>query len=146
MSEREEVWESSFMTTRRLSERIERELKTARGISLPEYNVLVQLARAGDAGLRPGALARQVVLSPSRLTHTLHRMRDRGLVKRARCDTDARGGVITLTAAGHEEFRASARVHCDIVHRLVLDVLEPGDTQALAGVFGRIGARLDEDD
>lgn len=145
MSARGEAWESAFTTTRRLSDRIERELKAARGISLPEYNVLLQLSRAGEAGLRAGALAREVVFSPSRLTHTLHRLRERGLVERSECRSDARGGVVTLTAAGRTEFEAAARVHRAVVRGLVLDALEPGDAEALSRIFGRIARRLDED-
>jgi DNA-binding MarR family transcriptional regulator len=146
MSSRGEAWETYFTTTRRLSDRIERELKSERGISLPEYNVLLQLSRAGGTGARPSALSREVVFSPSRLTHTLHRLRDRGLVQRSACDTDARGGVVTLTEAGAAEFEAAAQVHRAAVRRLVLDSLEPGDTEALGRVFGRIARRLDEED
>jgi len=146
MSTRGEAWETYFTTTRRLSDRIERELKTACGLSLPEYNVLLQLSRAGTPGTRPSVLAREVVFSPSRLTHTLHRLRDRALVERSDCTTDARGGVVTLTPAGQAAFAAAADVHRDVVRRLVLEDLDDAESDVLHRVFGRIAARLEAED
>ena len=142
---RAQAWEAYFTTTRRLEDRIERALKTSRGLSLPEYNVLLQLWRAGEAGARPTALAREVVFSPSRLTHTLQRLGGRGLVARTAYESDARGGLVTLTEAGRAEFEAAADVHRRVVRQLVLDDVDEEESAVLARVFARIGHRLDEE-
>lgn len=139
------AWEAYFTTTSRLSERLEREIKRHCSLSLAEYNVLLQVSRSGEEGIRPATLARQVVFSPSRLTHTLHRLQERGLVERRRCETDGRGEEIHLSAQGRTGFAAAAGLHRDVVRRLVLDDLVPGEEAVLERVFTRIAHRLDED-
>ena len=51
------AWETYFVTTARLTNAIEAELKAKCHVTQPEYNVLLQVARAGDEGIRPSALA-----------------------------------------------------------------------------------------
>lgn len=145
-SSRGRAWEAYFTTWSRLADRMERELKAAAGLSLPEYNVLLQVHRAGEDGIRPSVLAREVVFSPSRLTHTLHRLGDRGLLLRRECATDARGGLISLTPSGEEHFATAAQVHRALVRRLVLDDLGEDEAAVLRRVFSRIGAALDAED
>ncbi len=136
------AWETSFTTTSRLSTRIEHELKAACSLSLPEYNVLLQVSRAGDKGIRPSSLAHEAVFSPSRLTHTLHRLGDRGLLERRECPTDARGGVVLLTDEGAHAFVEAAEVHRRLVRRLVLEGMTPEESEVLDRVFTRIAHRL----
>lgn len=142
---RARAWEAYFTTTSRLADRLERRLKAGCSLSLPEYNVLLQVQRAGSGGIRPSALAHEVVFSPSRLTHTLDRLGRRGLLERRACDTDGRGGQVHLTPAGRSAFDEAARVHRALVRDLVLDDLEPGEDEVLERVFTRIARRLDED-
>lgn len=140
---RARAWEAYFTTTTRLSDRIERDLKARCALSLPEYNVLLQVSRAGAGGIRPSVLAHQVVFSPSRLTHTLKRLVGRGLVERNACDTDGRGGQVSLTPEGTSVFGRASRVHRDLVRELVLDDLQAGEEAVLEQVFTRIARRLD---
>jgi len=142
---RARAWEVFFTTTSRLSDRLERGLKDHCSLSLPEYNVLLQVSRAGDTGIRPSVLAHEVVFSPSRLTHTLKRLVGRGLLERRSCDTDGRGGQVHLTREGGTTFDHAARVHRDLVRQLVLDDLGPGEDEVLGRVFSRIAHRLDEE-
>lgn len=139
------AWETYFTTTSRLSTRIDRELKTACSLSPSEYNVLLQISRAGEKGIRPSTLAHEVVFSPSRLTHTLHRLGERGLLTREDCPTDARGGVIMLTDEGGRAFAEAAEVHRRLVRKLVLDGMTDEESKVFDGVFTRIARRLEGD-
>lgn len=139
---RGEAWEAYFTTTARLQARMESALKGSCALSLPEYNVLMRLARAGEEGVRPGVLAGDVVFSPSRLTHTLARLRDRGLVERRACDTDGRGGVVSLTSAGRDLFERAADVHRTLVRALALEGMSAHEAEVIDRVFTRIAARL----
>ncbi len=141
--QRGRAWESYFTTTTRLTVCIEAALKRTCHLSMPEYNVLLQTSRAGDQGIRLGALAREVVFSPSRLTHTLKRLCDRGLLERTPCAEDGRGAILTLTPAGEELFASAADVHRELVRSLVLNDLEPGEAEVLERVFNRIAANVD---
>lgn len=139
---RGEAWEAYFTTTARLQARMEAALKASCSLSLPDYNVLMRLDRAGADGLRPGVLAGDVVFSPSRLTHTLRRLHDRGLVERRACDTDGRGGLAALTPAGRELYQRAAGVHRTLVRALALEGMTPEEAEVIDRVFTRIAARL----
>ncbi len=137
------AWEVYFTTTARLSNRIESELKNSHKISLPEYNVLLQVSRAGKDGIRPSVLARHVVFSPSRLTHTVNRLIARGFLSRTSCSEDGRGGLIHLTNEGAEHFKQTALIHRNIVRSLVLDDLSEEEIEVLDRMFTRISRRID---
>lgn len=138
------AWEAYFTTTTRLSNRIEAELKKTRKLSLPEYNVLLQVSRAGENGIRPSVLAHEVVFSPSRLTHTVNRLVTRGFLVRSACADDGRGGLIHLTPEGEEYFRETALVHRDIIRDLALNDLDDEEIEVLDRVFSRIANRIDD--
>lgn len=139
------AWEAYFTTTTRLSNRIEAELKAARALTLPEYNVLLQVSRAGEGGIRPSRLAHEVVFSPSRLTHTVNRLVKRGFLERTPCEGDGRGGLVHLTPEGALFFAETALVHRDIIRRLALNDLAEEEIEVLDRVFTRISKRIEED-
>ncbi len=138
------AWEAYFTTTTRLSNRIETELKKKRKLTLPEYNVLLQVSRAGEGGIRPSILAHEVVFSPSRLTHTVNRLVARGFLERTACAGDGRGGLIHLTEQGAKFFKDTAVVHRDIIRSLALNDLAEDEIEVLDRVFTRIAQRIDE--
>ena len=132
------------VTTARLTNAIEAELKAKCHVTQPEYNVLLQVARAGDEGIRPSALAHEVVFSPSRLTHTVNRLVSRGYVERTTCVGDGRGGLILMTDAGKKFFEKAADVHREVVREIVLNDLSVEEITVLNEVFGRIARRIDD--
>ncbi|MDU7384139.1 MAG: MarR family transcriptional regulator [Schaalia turicensis] len=138
------AWETYFVTTARLTNAIEAELKAECHVTQPEYNVLLQVARAGDEGIRPSALAHEVVFSPSRLTHTVNRLVSRGYVERTTCVGDGRGGLILMTDAGKKFFEKAANVHREVVREIVLNDLSVEEVTVLNEVFGRIAQRIDD--
>ncbi|QWW19781.1 MarR family transcriptional regulator [Schaalia sp. 19OD2882] len=143
-SSRAHVWEVYFTTTARLASRIEAELKAAHHLSMPEYNVLLSAQRSGPEGIRLGELARQVVFSPSRLTHTVKRLTERGLVQRLACESDKRGGLISITPAGQSLWREAADLHKRLVRNLALDEMSQEEADTLEAVFTRIAQRLED--
>lgn len=143
---RGKAWEAYFTTTTRLSNRIEAELKARRKLTLPEYNVLLQVFRAGAGGIRPSRLAHEVVFSPSRLTHTVNRLVARGFLERSACAGDGRGGLIHLTPEGEAFYRETASIHRDIIRDLALNDLSAEEILVLDRVFSRIAKRIDAQD
>src|SRR5258705_9268103 len=79
---------------------LDRELASAHGLSLSQFEVLAWLARAGRRGLRMSDLASRVVLSPSGATRAVDQLERRGLVERCVFEGDRRGSVASLTADG----------------------------------------------
>jgi DNA-binding MarR family transcriptional regulator len=80
-----------------VTRRLEAELNAERGLSLADYDALVQLAITEDRRLRMSELADRVVAD--------------GLVARRACPTDARGSWAELTPAGLDRLRDAAPVH-----------------------------------
>jgi DNA-binding MarR family transcriptional regulator len=80
-------------------------------------------------------LARLVGTTPSRLSHAVASLEQRGWVERQACPTDKRGQIARLTAAGAAAVETAAPGHVDEVRRLVFDHLtadEVGQLRAIA--------------
>lgn len=142
-SRRAHAWETYFTTTARLTERIESALKREARLSMAEYSVLLMTSRAADSGVRPSVLAKQVVFSRSRLTHTLKRLEARGLVRREACKGDGRGGLVLLTDEGSRVFQSAALVQRSVIRELFLDGISEEEIRVLTALFTRVATRLD---
>ncbi|MDQ3353363.1 MAG: MarR family transcriptional regulator [Actinomycetota bacterium] len=113
---------------------LEGELTRATGLSLPDYEVLVALSEVDGRRLRMGALAERLTWTPSRLSHQLTRMQDRGLVRREDCPTDARGAFAVPTKTGLTAITEAAPGHLAGVRRHLFDRLTADQVRALAEI------------
>jgi DNA-binding MarR family transcriptional regulator len=66
------------------------------------YDVLWELDRAGEAGLRPFEIERQRLIAQSNISRLIDRLAEAGYVEREPCEEDARGQRIVITPAGRE--------------------------------------------
>ena len=140
----QEVWRAYLDVSRLLFERLHRQLFEDSDVTFPEYEVLVQLSETPDWSLRMSELADRAVSSRSRLTHTVGRLEDRGMVRRERSTDDRRGILCTLTPQGFELLRATAPGHVEMVRRIMFDPLDPSDVTALGAAMTKIRAVLRE--
>jgi DNA-binding MarR family transcriptional regulator len=93
--------------TRQLSARLERQ----HGLTLNDYDVLVQLAHAEGRRLRRVDLARSVLLSASGITRLLDGLERAGWVEKGTCRSDARVTYAVLTEAGLAKYRGARTSH-----------------------------------
>ena len=107
-------------------------------LSLGEYSLLVQLSEAPERTVRMSTLADGLVLSRSRLTHTVARMEARGLVVRRAAEGDRRGVNCTMTDAGYTALAAAAPGHVGAVRRIMVDSLEPEEFAQLGRIMAKI--------
>lgn len=135
----QQAWRSFVTGTRRLLDRLERDLKT-HGISHDDYGVLVALSEAEGGRLRMAELADQSVESRSRLSHHIGRMEAKGLVRRESCPGDRRGFFAVITDAGRALMAETAPHHVAGVRAYFLDQVEPDELAVMARAF----ARMDE--
>ncbi len=137
------AWRAFIHANARLLRRLDEELQATHGISLAEYDALLQLVTAPDHRLRMSALAERVLLSRSGITRLVDRLEAAGMVERSACVTDARGAEAALTKAGVERLRTASRTHLDGVQRYFLDPIDPDDRAAIErgclGVLGELG-------
>jgi DNA-binding MarR family transcriptional regulator len=123
--------------------RLNRQLQADSGLSLADYEVLVQLTEVPDGRLRPFELQRGLQWEQSRLSHQLTRMQRRDLVSREGCTDDGRGAFIVLTEAGRRAIEAAAPGHVDAVRRLFLDRLTRDQITMLGRLSTQVLTRLD---
>ena len=95
----------------------------AHGLTLSDYDVLVQLARAPERKLRNIELAKAVVLTRSGVTRLVDGLEKDGLVRRASCPSDKRGSFVALTDDGLARLREAAGTHLEGVRELFLELL-----------------------
>ena len=138
--EEQEVWRHLLAVECRLRERLDYELRTAHGLTLGDYDVLVHLSEAENGSLRMSELASRLLLSRSGLTRRLDGLVREGLVARKACPEDRRGALAELTGGGRDRLEQAAPTHVAGVRRYVIDAL--GDLTVLAGGLDRIDAVL----
>ena len=136
------AWRNFLHAHARITRRLDEELQASHGLSLAEYDALLQIAHAPGRRVRMNVLAERVILSRSGITRLVDRLEAAGAVERAACTTDARGQEAVLTTIGLERLRAAATTHLDGVRRYFLDRLEPAALDALEMSLGRVADPL----
>jgi DNA-binding MarR family transcriptional regulator len=119
-----DIWRSMISVHARLVANIDSELQAASGISLRDYEVLVQLSEVEGGALRMAELADLLIVSPSGLTRRLDGLVKDGLVKRQACMSDRRGTLAVLSPAGWEVLEHAAPTHVAAVRRYLFDVFD----------------------
>jgi DNA-binding MarR family transcriptional regulator len=137
------LWRQWLAVQARLPAALHRRLLADSGLSLPDFDVLVQLTDVADGRLRVLELATALQWERSRLSHHVKRMEARGLVEREECVDDGRGAYVVLTEAGRAAITAAAPDHVRTVRRLVFDALDESDLRALDRITSRVLARID---
>ena len=121
-----------------LHNRLEEELRTATGLSMADYHVMVVLSEAPGRRIRMGELAGRLVFSPSRVTYQINSMVKRGLVRKQSCPDDGRGQEAVLTDAGLAQLVAAAPLHLATVRESFIDRLDDEELAVVARVFSKV--------
>ncbi|MGJ9413628.1 MarR family winged helix-turn-helix transcriptional regulator [Aeromicrobium sp. CF4.19] len=141
-AEQQRIWRAMLGGTTVLNDRLDRDLRTQHGISMPEYEILVRLSEAPERSIRMAELAASVAHSRSRITHTIARLERHGLVSRTKAVDDRRGVVAELTDAGFALLQEAAHTHVRGVQEYLVQVVEPDDFRALGRVMEAVRANL----
>lgn len=141
-ADQQRIWRSFLNGVAKINERLDAELR-AFGLDLGEYEILVHLSESDDHSLRMSDLAGRVRQSRSRLTHTISRMEEKGLVARTACDSDRRGVIAVMTEQGYELLVRAAPFHVQSVRRALVDPVDPDDFAALGRAMDAVAAVCD---
>jgi DNA-binding MarR family transcriptional regulator len=136
------TWRTYLRMSSLLPAALNRQLQQDCGLTLPEYEVLVQLSETPERRLRPFQICDALNWEQSRLSHQLTRMERRGLVARQECAADGRGAFIVLTPAGTDAIGAAAPRHVATVRRLFFDRLTGAQRAAFEEACAAIVAAL----
>lgn len=133
-----EMWRSFLTMHQALSRAMDRELGECSDLSGADYALLVPLSEAPRRALRAGDLGRLVDWEPSRISHQIRRMEERGLLERTSCPTDGRGTVIVLTERGLRAIEEAAPAHVEWVREHFIDLLTREERETLGEVARRV--------
>ena len=136
-AEQQQVWRTYLDATSRLMRHLEAELRQF-DLDLGEYEIMVRLSEAPNHAMRMSELADQVGQSRSRLTHTVTRMENKGLIARGACPGDRRGVMASLTEQGYEFLVEVAPYHVASVREILVDPVDPEDFLVLGRVMQRV--------
>ncbi len=132
------AWRAFLYAHAAVMRELEAQLVAERGMTLAEYDALVQLAGAPGARLRMSELAERVLLSRSGVTRLVDRLEKQGLVRREHCGSDARGAFAALTPSGVHHLREAMPVHLRGIDRVFGDVIGDDDASAVQRVMAAV--------
>jgi DNA-binding MarR family transcriptional regulator len=135
------AWLALIRTHARLWDQVEAQMRHDSGLTLPRYDVLMQLDGAGGR-LRLTELASNVVLSPSGLSKLLDRMEASELLRREPDPSDARSTLARITPRGRSLVRKARHTHHAWLQRCFGDALDDRDIADLTRIMTRLDARV----
>lgn len=137
-------WRSWIAASNTLNHRLSADLQQQHGITLADYEILVQLSEHPERRMRMSELAEATLASRSRLSHQVDRLVKRGYVERQECDFDRRGAFAALTDRGWKAIVAAAPDHVESVRTYLVDVLSPNELSTLGDSCQRIADQVRE--
>ena len=120
--------------TRELSSRLE----ALHGLTLSDFDVLIQLYYAEGRRMRRIDLARTVLLTASGITRLLDGLESCGLVAKERCASDARVAYAVLTESGVKKIEEARESHLADIEELFGSRFSQEERQQLAELLGRL--------
>lgn len=112
------------------------------GLTLPQFDVMVQLARRTD-GMTHGELTRALLVTGGNVTGLVDRLARAGLVERRPHPADRRAVRLALTARGRAVVQRALPRHTREIEAL-LRGLPPKDLAQLRDLLGRLNRSLED--
>ena len=132
------AWARLLKAERLSLARVEAALKQAGLPPLAWYDVLLELERASETGLRPYELERALLLAQYNLSRLLDRIERERLIERAPCPQDGRGHVLRLSARGRSMRKEMWPVYAQAIEAAVGSCLDERDAETLSALLARI--------
>lgn len=140
--EQTRTWLALWSVSEWMSTRLDEQLKRDEGVGHTDYFPLAQISMAPDEQLTMTELAGLSNMSPSRLSHVVSRLEDRGWVRREASPTDRRTNIARLTDEGREFVRQAAPGHVEHVRSLVFDGLTDDENRQLGDLLTKVMVRI----
>lgn len=134
------AWVALLRTGRSVLAAVEADLKAAGFPALAWYDALLELRVAGADGLRPGELECRMLLAQYNVSRLVERLVRAGYVERGPCPGDARGSILTVTAAGLELLKRMWPAYAAAIERRLGTRLTAAEAGDLARLLGKLRA------
>lgn len=142
--EEQATWRAFLWASQLTHESLDRQLQRDSGMPHAYYMILVMLSEGTDRMRTMTELAQMTRFSPSRLSHAVSRLEDKGWVRRGRHRHCGRTTVATLTDEGLAELRMAAPGHVAQVRAAVFDPLTRKEQEQLRSISEKLLAGFKE--
>jgi DNA-binding MarR family transcriptional regulator len=115
------LWLRLLTCSTRIEQTVSQRLRDEFGSTLPRFDMLSALDRAGEAGLTMGEAADMLMVSNGNVTGLVQRLKADGLIE-AMAGTDRRVQRVRLTTEGDARFAAMAQAHERWIEALFADL------------------------
>ncbi len=132
------AWVRLLRSQQRIFKTVEGRLKQAGLPPLVWYDVLLELERSGDAGLRQRDIQRHTLLERYNVSRLVDRLEGAGLATRRPAADDGRGAVVTISPAGVAMRQAMWPVYEGAVADEVSAKLNDAELKILSGLLERL--------
>ena len=132
------AWARLMRVSRQMVERAEEALKEGGLPPLAWYDVLHELAEAGEGGLRPFQLIERTLFAQYNISRLLARLEADGLVEKLPVADDGRGHTIRISAKGRETRRRMWAVYGRSIAELVGARLSTDELNTVSALLGRL--------
>lgn len=129
------AWVSIIRAQQVLLSKVETALKDAGLPPLSWYDVLLELNRDPNVGLRQYEIGERVLLNKHNLSRLIDRLEVDGLVERQACDVDGRGNLVKITKKGIQLKQAMWPVYAKQIQELIAEPLTATQVQSLGEIM-----------
>lgn len=138
----QEAWRTFLSANVQLMERLDQELQQRSNINLTDYEILSVLSATSGRRLRMSDLAREVLVSRSRLTYRVDRLAEVNFVTREECEDDRRGLWAILTEQGAQALEDASPPHNNDVRNWFFDLMSEEELVTMHSVMARIDDKV----
>jgi len=131
------AWLRLLTCTNLIESRVRGGLRETWNITLPRFDLLSQLHRAGDEGLTMGDLSRAMMVSAGNVTGLVEALVGEGLVRRTTSAADRRQSRVRLTQAGKRGFEEMLPEHERWIDEAFAS-LDPADLKRLLDLLAKL--------
>jgi DNA-binding MarR family transcriptional regulator len=133
-----EAWIALARAQQTILLQVERAFRDANLPSLSWYDVLWELERADDAGLRPFEIEQRILLAQSNISRLIDRLEQHGCVQRRAVEEDGRGQRVLITRTGRDMRRAMWPVYARTLHQAIGRRITEREAIALASLLTKL--------
>ena len=134
-----EAWARLIRVSQAALRDVQADLKAAGFPPLDWYDALLELRRAGPAGLRPYALQDAMLLAQYNMSRLANRLVRAGLAERRPCAEDGRGHVLALTDEGAALLKRMWPAYRAAVETRFASKLTKKDAAQLSALLAKLG-------
>ena len=141
------TWLALITSTERLKKSVDTMLRSEFGVTLSRFDVLAALSRAGDEGLRAGALTHKLKVTDGNTTQVAAKLIADGLIRKTSDPADGRVVIFRITKKGERLFDRMAMRNREFVAGAFIRMSE-AQMRSMRDILNKmisVGAEADND-